>query len=60
MYKLKLKTGEKIIVNDLRRSGLQKTFIGGNEYQQNILKQFHDAGFKFIIKIKGKNNKENN
>lgn len=49
MYKLKLKKGEKIVIRDRRRSGLNYTLIGGNEYPQHVLENLYENGFKHLI-----------
>ena len=54
MYKLKIKQGEKIIIKDNRRSGINCTLEYGVEYPQSLLARLYENGFKLVTKQKPK------
>jgi len=49
MYKTKIKQGQKIVIKDGRRSGINVVMEHGKEYTQDFLKRLHDAGFTNVV-----------
>lgn len=52
MFKLRIKEGEKIVIKDTRRSGINCTLEHGKEYPQELLAKLHANGAKFVTKTK--------